>query len=139
MNSFLIFYLFIVIVDMNQMFGQIFNSKISLKLYNLHMTIPHFLLCEPFLLLFPFVPLYYSADYIEEPSKKQFDSDRGFQSGISSYKLDCNSRFWITAWIPCLELKHCTTNILKDNLLTHLCSSPSLFGYKIPTLLNRQL
>lgn len=78
---------------MNQMFGQIFNSKISLKLYNLHMTLPHFLLCESFLLLFPFVPLYYSADYIEGPSKKQFNSDRGFQSGISSYKLDCNSRF----------------------------------------------
>lgn len=72
---------------------QMFNSKISLKLNNLCTTVPCFLLCKAFLLLFPFVPLYYSADYIEGPSEKQFNSDRGFQSDISFYKLDWNSRF----------------------------------------------
>lgn len=113
-----------------QMFGQIFNYKISLKHYNLCITVPHFLLWEAFLLLLPFVPLSYSADYIEGPSEKQFNSNRDFQSDLIlqtwlEFRV-LNRGLNSLAWAKALD----STDILKNNLLAHLCRGPSLFGYK---------
>lgn len=62
-----------------------------------------FCLCGLF--FFSCVPLYYSADCIEESSEKQVKNDWGFQSDILFYKPDWNSGYWIMAWIAWLEMK----------------------------------
>lgn len=74
--------LFIIIFDVLSNIRPNVNYKISLKQHNLCITVPRFLLWEAFLLLLPFLPLSDSADYIEGPSEKQFNSNRDFQSDL---------------------------------------------------------
>lgn len=124
----------------HQIFGQMFNYKISLKLQNLCTTLPCLLLCMAFLLLFPCMSLYYSADYMEGPSEKELNSSRGFQSDISFYKLDWNSEYWIMPWIVWAELKHSIAQIpWKTICLTIFYCGLRPPGYKIFTLLNSQV